>query len=333
MRFLVTADVHLKMWSDKLFDEFGIPMKLNESLFVFDNMCKYATENGIKNLFVAGDVNDLKNVVHYKSFVLLKKIIEKYNNLMFYILSGNHDEASREDIMSAIQLLDGPSNVKTIVKDPVEIENITIIPWTNNVLESLKEAKENKILISHFGINEAKVNSGMSIRSKIGLKDLKKFDLVLLGHYHYPQNIENVYYVGSSIQLRKSEAGEDKRFLIVDSDTLDVTSVLTEGYRKYYNFDIDDESKKDSILKECKSLSDEGHYITIRNKLETPIEYEGIQIIHEYEKEECVRGITTSMPIEEQFKKYMAIMDIPEKERDNYLKIAISTLGIKNKNG
>jgi len=46
------------------------------------------------------------------------------------------------------------------------------------------------ILISHFGLSEGMLNSGMSIISDIGLKDLRgKYELVLLGHYHKPQEI------------------------------------------------------------------------------------------------------------------------------------------------
>lgn len=325
MKILVTADIHLKMWSDKLIDEYGFPMKLKETLQVFDNMCKYATDNGIKTFIIAGDVNDLKNIVHYKSFVALKNIIDKYQNLMFYIISGNHDEASREDIMSAIQLLSG-SNVKTIVREPYVHGDITFLPWSHNMLEALNQCEPNKLLISHFGLNEAKVNSKLSIKSRITLKNLKNFDLVILGHYHLPQQIKHVYYTGSPIQLNKGEAGEEKRFLIVDTETLEVESIPTEGYRKYYIFNIEDEKEKDEVIKTSNELTEQGHYVTIKNKLQTPIEIDGVQTIHEYEDEDKIRGITTGMPLKEQLKKYLDIMNVPEEKHNEYINVALSII-------
>jgi len=45
---------------------------------------------------------------------------------------------------------------------------------------------------------------------------LKDWDIVVDGHIHKPQRVENVYVVGSMLQQDFGEAGEDKYFLVLN---------------------------------------------------------------------------------------------------------------------
>ena len=121
--------------------------------------------------------------------------------------------------------------------------------------------------INSFGLNEGILNSGMSIIADIGIPQLVgKYDCVLLGHYHKPQEIirEDIqlYYVGSPIQIDWGEKNEEKRFLVVDSDNGGITSVQTEGYTKYCEFTITPENSEE-LVKEAKKLKEEGHFVKL----------------------------------------------------------------------
>ena len=321
MKFAFTADLHLKMWNDKFFDAERTPLKLTEILNSVKQMCDYCMKNKIENVIIGGDVNDLKQIVHYRSFVMLKEILEHYYNLHFFVIHGNHDSAGREDLYSSIQLLDGPSNVSTFVEKTI-IEDITFLPWSGNVAEEVYNCEPNKILISHFGINEAQLSSGISVKTNIKLNDLKKFDLVLLGHYHKPQQVGNVYYVGSPIQLNRGEANEEKRFLVVDTETLEVKSIETTGYRKNYNIIIESSDEIEEKLEQAKELQKDG-IVTIKNKVKEleveKIEIEGVRIINDVEGEYQMRGITSEMKITDQLKRYLEIQKVPENEHNEYI--------------
>ncbi len=324
MKFAFTADLHLKVWNDKIIDENGIPLKLKEILNCFRQICQHCKHNQIENIIIGGDVNDLKNIVHYKSFVLLKEIIEEYDKIHFYIIHGNHDSAGKEDLYSAIQLLNGPSNVTTFVEKSI-IDDIVFIPWSGNMVDEILECEPKKILISHFGLNEAQLSSGISIKTNIKINNLKKFDLVLLGHYHRPQQLANVYYVGSPIQLNRGEADEEKRFLVVNSETLEVESHKTMGYRKYFNIVLESKEELDEKINDIKELQKEG-MITIKNKIkdldlqELHIS-EDVRVINEVEEEYQLRGITSDMKITEQMKKYLEIQKIPEDQHQEYIDV------------
>ena len=332
MKFIFTADLHLKMWGDNVLTDTGIPMKLFETLSVFEDMCKYAMSNNINTIIIGGDTNDTKDVVSVKAFVLFRKILSKYPDINFHIIHGNHDSALISNCESAIHLLDGPSNVKTYTNPECIFDNILLVPFSND-FTCINHNKNIKILVSHFGLSEGVLSNGISLRTKTSLNNLKQYKLCLLGHYHKPQFIENditkVYYVGSPIPLRRDEVNDEKRFLIIDNETLDVQSTPTEGYRKYLELEIN-EDNKDEILEIIKNIDQTKHKLVLKNytkKLSYEIEEillnknNNISMIDLYEEENINRGIKSSMNMKEKFIKFMEISNIETNEYDEYLNI------------
>jgi len=330
-KYLVTADLHLKDWNDKDYTDEGVPLRLVEIIQTFESMCEYAIKNEIDTIVIAGDTNDTKSIVHVTAFTMFRKILEKYSNLNFIFMHGNHDAASGGDgdYESAIELLLGPANVKVLLK-PEQRDNIMFVPWSRRMVDYIGESDECDILITHMGLSDATLSNGASIKTRLQSSDLTRFKLVISGHYHKPQQVNHVWYVGSPIQLRRDEFNEDKRFLIIDSETLEVESVSTTGYRRYYQFVIDENSDQEEITKQAIEFKEQGHNVVVRSKIENAPEIlkedSGIILIDEYEEEENVRGITTGMTLQEQMTKYMDIMRVPENDQENYLAVAANVL-------
>jgi DNA repair exonuclease SbcCD nuclease subunit len=328
MKGVVIADLHIKNYRDTHYENYNgtlIPLKVKEILNAVKQVCDYATENKIDNVFILGDVNDLKINVQYPGFVLFKQLLNAYEHLKFYIISGNHDEATKDDGgVSSIQLLDS-TNVITIVNDTYVLDDITLIPWSSNIPELIQLSKPNKVLMSHLGLSEGLFNSGLSIKTNVGVKDLKKFEYVFLGHYHLPQSIGHVTYVGSPIQLNRGESGDEKRFLVFDTeeDSCGIKSIPITGYRKYINIIVDD-TNKDTINSDVNKLLEENHHITVRVDKNTELTdlNENVKVIIQQDEEDFLnRGINTTMSIKEQCEKYLEIKEIPEKNRNAYIKI------------
>lgn len=321
----VAADFHLKLYTDNTYTDDGLPLKLDEIFNVFTDVCDYSVANNIENVALLGDINDTKQVASVDAFAIFKQILERYKILKFYIIPGNHDETSSDRKRSAIDLLIGPSNVIT-VNEPTVIENITFVPYRN--LNVLKELQPTDILMSHFGLDEATLSNGKSIRSKIKLKDLVGWKKVFCGHYHKPQELENYYSVGSLLPLTKAEFDETKRFLVLDNETFEVQSIPTKGYRKYFEFVLNDEDSVQGILEEAKKLKEEGNFVSVKNKLKTINNDTDIQVIDEYVPEYQSRGITQAMSLTEQMKRYLEIKNIEGHEADEYLEIGLQLLTI-----
>jgi DNA repair exonuclease SbcCD nuclease subunit len=172
----------------------------------------------------------------------------------------------------------------------------------------------------------------MSLRTNVRTKDLGgKYELVLLGHYHKPQEIIDngvkVIYAGSPIQLDWGEKNDDKRFLVVDSNTLDVKSILTEGYKKHIELKIT-EATKSSVIKMAELCRKNGDHVKLIKEDSVDLKkFEKVfTIVDKTEKNVTDRGITSSMSQRDKHLKYLNIKQIPEKLIDQYLKTGMNII-------
>jgi len=272
-----------------------------------------------------------KNIIHSIAQSVMLDFFRSHQMLDFIVLDGNHDLSGKgEDVVSALKSLDNEPNVRRIY-EPTMIENMFIVPYSDNMIDIIKK-NSSKYLISHFGLNEATFNSGVSIVSDISIKDLVgKYRYVLLGHYHKPQEIIKddieIYYTGSITQNDWGEKGEEKRFLVVDTETDSIKSVPTIGYKKFFDFQITNENKED-IIKKARQLKEEGHSVKITKKEEVNLAdiSEEFVVIDKTEKDITNRGVNSTMSMRDKLSRYVEINGIPEEKRDIYLQEALSII-------
>lgn len=331
MKIAVTADIHLTNFSQDPIDKnSSLPERLaglNRSLRY---MCDYCRKKKIENIIIAGDLFHNKGVIYVDSLNVFLDIVYDYKDLYFTIISGNHDLTSKsEDGKSSIRSVEHVENINYMKKSGI-IGNIYYVPYNPNMVNQIKNCKED-ILISHFGLNEGVLNSGISVVADIAAKDLfGKYKLVILGHYHKAQQLINddisIYYCGSPIQLDWGEANEEKRFLVVDSKTLEVESVPFEGYSKFFKMEVKEENQ-DTINKEIKKLIKEGHKVKAIKTEE--FEYtppNGTIVVDKTEKDITNRGVTSTMSREEQIIKYLEIKKIPPDQFELYKSVALEII-------
>ena len=330
MKFVFIADIHASGYgNDKIDSISNLPERLNsikKSLYYVSDYCE---KNNIENIKIGGDILHNKSLIYTIAQNMIVDYIRDNTHITFDILSGNHDLSSRSNnSVSALKALDNEPNVNGIHE--VFTDNtydILYVPYMKGMTDIIKNNKA-KYLISHFGLNEGILSSGISIISDIGLKDLYgKYEIVLLGHYHLPQEIINeyikLYYAGSIIQLDLGERNEEKRFLVVDTDNDTIESVLIEGYKKNYRFSITNDNKEE-ILQKATELRKNGHYVEFdkREKFDTSDLEKDFRIIDKTEVDITNRGIESSMSMDEKFNKYLEIKEISENMRDEYINIA-----------
>lgn len=333
MKFVFTADIHLSKYGQDVIDkETGLPERLTSINKVLHQMADYCLQNEIQFFVIGGDVYHTKSIIHSMAQSILFDFIKNYPQIQFIILDGNHDLSDRgESPISALKPLRECENVLWVEhKKPVKIENVYFAPYSKQLGEYIKEGNAD-ILISHFGLNEGKLNSGISIVSEFGMKDLQKYKLVLLGHYHKPQEITmgstTAYYVGSPIQLDWGEKGDEKRFLVVDSQTLVVESVPTVGYKKHIEIEINS-SNKNKVLKEAEKILESGDYVKLikTDDVDLGKKVEQFNVIDKTEKDVTDRGISSTMSQDERMKRYLEIKKIPQENIESFMKIGLSII-------
>ena len=329
MKFIALADLHLSMYAqDKIIPESSLPERLHYLNTVLKNVSNYALENDIENIVIAGDILHNKSIIHSLAQSIFLDYIRLYNkDLYFIIIDGNHDMSSKSGTgVSALKSLDNEPNVN-MIHNPTVINNISFIPWNpETMVDDIKNSKED-YLVAHFGLNEAQLSSGISIVSDVRLKDLIKFKHCILGHYHLPQSVGNVTYVGSPIQLDWGEKGEEKRFLIVDTDSNEIKSVPTIGYKKFIEYKITNENKED-IIKEARKAKENGDYVQLVKHEDIDVDdiNEEFKIVDKTERDITDRGITISMTQDERIDKYLKIKKIKEEDFERYKKVAIDIM-------
>lgn len=334
MKFLITADIHLSRYGqDKIEDTTNLPERLHSIKSVLYDMGQYCYQNKIENMIIAGDLLHGKSIIYAIAQDVMLDFFSEFKHLHFFVLDGNHDLSGKsENAISALKSIKHMPNVTWISKHPVYHmdEPIVFIPYSAQIRENVKD-NQAKILISHFGLNEGMLNSGISIVSDIKLKDLVgKYELVLLGHYHKPQQIAskdiNLFYVGSPIQLDWGEKNDEKRFLVVDTTTLEVESVKTAGYKKHIELELTNKNKAD-ILKLAEEEIEKGNYVKIIKKEVVDIkDLDKFNVVDKSDRDITNRGISSSMAKEEKLKRFLEIKEISPEEIDDYLKYGIEIL-------
>ena len=334
MRAVVTADLHFSKYSmDKIIEISELPERLHNLNIVLDQMTDYMAKNEIEIMIIAGDTLHNKSVIHSIAIATFLDFIRKNTNITFYIIDGNHDMSTMvgKGVSSLKGLESEPNTV--IIHEACEIYDgkILMVPWNYNFIPSVKSGKA-EYLISHFGLSEGSLSSGISIVSDIKISDLKNYKTVLLGHYHKPQTIvgtqTSVYYVGSPIQLDMGEKNEEKRFLDVNFETGEIISILTEGYKKFYQFKIDDEANVDEIITEAKKLKSEGHAVSLEllSDVELKMEENEFRIIDKRDVDITNRGITSEMDEASKLKAYCEIRDIESEDIDYYVAVGVQII-------
>jgi len=330
MKFVYTADLHLSRYGqDKIEQISNLPERLHSIKETLYNIGDYCHDNDIRTFIIGGDLLHNKSIIYSVAQEILLNFFDKYEDIEFWVIDGNHDLSGKgAETTSSLRSLLSVSNVVWITQQPSinNNTNILFVPYSHNMIKTIKESKAD-ILISHFGLNEGILNSGISIIADISLKDLMgKYKLVLLGHYHKPQEIINdqisLYYVGSPVQLDWGEKNEDKRFLVVDTETLEVKSIATTGYKKYLEYEITEDNKQE-ILETARQEKKNGSYVKVIQKTKIDLgDVDDLNVIDKSEVDITNRGVSTSMSKADIFKRYAEAKEIPENEIENYLKVA-----------
>jgi len=343
MKIICIGDIHASGFGDDPLVD-NLPERLYYIKKSLEYIMDYGRKNGIEHYVILGDVYHDKTIIYNTSQAMLLDFFKQYEDRTFYIISGNHDLSSTgENQKSAILALGELNNVQCFTK-PVIINKsqfvkvdtpLFFVPYSGNFLDSIKNFKNiepDTILFSHIGLNEAVLQSGLSRVDKLKLSDLKQFKLAILGHYHKPQDFGNdqthVWYAGSLIPRDWNDKNEKKRFLVLDTITKEVQSVdLDCGVPQYIEIVIPPKSTPEFITSEmnrAKIIKKQGNKVRVINKNNPKIKEDDISdmiVLEQQEIDVTNRGITVEQSKLDQCKKYMEIKNIPEDEREAYLKV------------
>jgi DNA repair exonuclease SbcCD nuclease subunit len=326
------GDIHLSGFESDHLDNTGLPFRLSQMIKSLDFIIEECKKRSVYHIDILGDLINDKSIIYTVAQDAFNDFLKRNSDFYFRIISGNHDMSSTGQLQkSAITVFDTYDNVDCIPYVPMVLDGITYVPYTSEFLDILKNIEPGNILISHLGLNEAMLQSGLSKVDRITMKDLaSKFKLAILGHYHKPQFLYNdqikVYYAGNLSPNSWNDKNEQKRFLIYNILTLEVESIPILGQKEFKEFVINTPDQKDQVLQQAEIAKNNGHVVRIKNKSGEKIRDEvsnDVLLIETNEVDITNRGIEITQTREEQLKKYLEIKGIPEDERQEYLDVLL----------
>lgn len=235
-------------------------------------------ELGIKRVLHLGDYFD------HRKFVNLKVV--QRNRQMFIeevakrgmemdIIPGNHDVywKNTNDLCTLTEQLSHYPFIN-IHMDPTILDidglKIAMLPWLtadnrDSSMDFIQTANA-PILMGHLELAGFKYIAGTSILSHgMDAAPLKRFEMVLSGHYHSTSNSDNIRYLGAPFELTWSDADDPKYFHILDTDTRALSRVRNPHrlFRKLY---YDDSQGNVSLPKQLKTDSDVFVKVIVKGK-------------------------------------------------------------------
>jgi len=260
---IIFSDLHLHNHKD------GVD-RLQNCLDVLEWIFEEAKKNNCDYIFFLGDLFherakiDVKN--YLKTFeIFMKHMLHENRNMNMYLLVGNHDMYHKETWdVNSIKPFSAIPNVHIIDK-PQQISfgkrKIDWIPYTNNPVEELIELKKSnkgsgEVLLGHLAVDGALLNLCYGTKSDVIVEydnDMvavnevifEDWKMVFLGHYHGSQQIGNIEYVGSPLQLTFGEAFQQKHIILLDLNTLKKEYIINDFSPKHFiveQKDIEDEN-------------------------------------------------------------------------------------------
>ena len=250
MRFLVYADLQATDGSETCFLS---PTKTLQHYRVekfFQDMRRVYAEHQCAGIIDLGDTTDDRTSIPVPTIEILGAGLSLLPKSDWnFKLTGNHEQYLRNAEINNRRLFEHMFNVVngceifdlgscmaffcSFTDDYSELSK-----W---LAEGLKDYRNYpKILLGHFEVVGARMNSGPSLRG-VPVDILKQFNIGLLGHVHLPQTIgECIHYVGSPFQQDWGESGEAKRVGILDTDDCSITWVPLTGYPEYFQVSLNE---------------------------------------------------------------------------------------------
>lgn len=220
MKFVHIADMHFDSPFIKLSDKNILgDLRRLEQRKVFKKIIEYIKENGIKYLFISGDLYE-NQYVKQSTIEYINNLFEQIPETKIFISPGNHDPFIKN---SYYNKFNWSKNVKIFNSkiEKIETEEADIYGFgfndfycTGCNIEDFEVRNKNKIniLSIHGTIDGASIEEKQYNSMSKNILKSKGFDYVALGHIHkLDYNTEEnqyIVYPGSTVSLGFDELGE-----------------------------------------------------------------------------------------------------------------------------
>lgn len=221
---LVVGDLHLKK-------DFNYEPMLSEIIKIVNNVKP-------ERVVILGDVLHTHEKISMQCHASAVNFFTKLSETSkVYVLIGNHDRQNNSDFLTDIHPFNGISNEKIkIISKPLKEEGIIYVPYVpigrfREALDTLNDDdlfSNVDLIFAHQEFKGAQMGCKRSSKGDVWSKDNP---MVISGHIHEHQIIDNIMYLGTPIQ--HSFGDNSKKFvLLIDSNKKFISYALRNIRKK-----------------------------------------------------------------------------------------------------
>ena len=250
MKIAILGDTHFGMRGD------SIAFHNHYREFYQNTFFPYLKEHNINTVWQLGDLFDRRKYISFQSLALCRRYffdVMLKEGIEFNALIGNHDITFKNtlEVNSPELLLQDYENVN-LYSSAAEVFGIDIIPWickdNEEEISGFIKESNNKICFGHFELAGFEMDRGNICHEGMDAAVLKKYDLVLSGHFHHKSNSGNIVYVGTPGEMTWSDYNDERGFHILDTSTLELTFIKNPSNMFYKIRYHDDELFYNDII-------------------------------------------------------------------------------------
>src|SRR6266487_1369074 len=192
----------------------------------------YLEQHGIKQIDHLGDLVDRRKYINYVVVQQMRTtFVDRLAPYQLTICVGNHDAPFRNNLeANAIrELLGNRPNVRIIEEPQFLPGGILMLPWicpANETMtkDAIAKAASNgsRIVMGHLELAGFLTQRGRVKEKGMDASMFAGFPLVLSGHYHHRNSLDNIHYLGSPYEITWADYNDQKGFHILDTETLEL---------------------------------------------------------------------------------------------------------------
>lgn len=212
----------------------GMNTRLYEQVLVMTRLIEEVKKLQPSAVVFLGDMfYGLGATISKKLYTVCFKLFEKLQRESHvYIIVGNHDMYLGDHIIEPFSSLEEVSLVSHTASVYLEGNKATLVPWGGIVPQG-----PSGLLMGHLDIEGAKTGAGIHLEGTIHPKEVAHYDKVFSGHWHTPQIMGNIEYIGSVMQnnfgdmfnyrcgITIMKDNLEQEFIHIDSPTFNVVDI------------------------------------------------------------------------------------------------------------
>ncbi len=236
MKLLLFSDFHLHNWTYGASYNNGWNSRLLAQLDVGSQIYRIAEEHLVDGVVFLGDLFHTPGKIDAHVLTVANQIMKDLaHSFPLYILTGNHDMATKDGSVHSLSWLPG-----TVIDSPTIIGDMAFCPYTtdkNIVQKILNETPKGGTCFLHQGVSghPLAIGSDFVIPNEILHTSMIPEDIqVFTGHYHNPTNLGNLAIVGATMQHNWGDTGGFRGIVIYENNSPQKYTWVSLNYPNFY---------------------------------------------------------------------------------------------------